>query len=213
MCEIISAGTQSYNSGQHTNYAMQVYEAMGDSLGILALQDCGSRFEYEVFRSTDPQEWEVADFIGENFDTTDLFVHHGRLATEGAVTKQHAHPLEIDCEQCDVDYVIHNGVMWGHQHTRNQFEDAGHEFTTNVDSEVIAHSHRDVPTEFEGGMALAHFKRQPAYILANENSLYITTNGAYHLTRFGEMAKSYRGVISSDRERYDEVILTPTNDN
>lgn len=211
MCEIISAGTGQHSAAEHTTYAMQVYESMRDSLGILAVRDNGGTFDYNVYRETDPNEADVARFIENNHDTSQLFIHHGRLATQGAVISDHAHPLEIDCPHCDVDYVIHNGVMWGHEHTRRQYEDAGHVFTTDVDSEVIAHSHGSVPTGFESEGGVAVYGRQPAYILANEKAVYFTTNGAYDLSRYGEMAHSYRRIVPNNHERYDEVILSPSD--
>lgn len=188
---------------------------MRHSLGVVIVRDPDDvdGFRYDIHKAVDLNYNHLSSFLeGAMLDDVERVIIHGRLATQGDVNLRNAHPLEIECAECDIDYVIHNGVMSRYERMQREFEDNGHHFTTDVDSEVIAHSFEEVPTDMDE-VNLQQHGYQPAFLLLNENAIYIRSS-RYQLSEDGQMSKDYRefGPDVAGSENYDAVIMTPNQD-
>ena len=73
-------------------------------------------------------------------------IGHTRWATHGRPTEENAHPHR-DCKGDVV--VVHNGIVENYLSLKQRLLDAGHEFRTETDTEVIAHL---VETHFQGNL-------------------------------------------------------------
>ncbi|MFB3828509.1 MAG: glutamine--fructose-6-phosphate transaminase (isomerizing) [Bryobacteraceae bacterium] len=76
-------------------------------------------------------------------------IGHTRWATHGRPTEENAHPHR-DCHGNIV--VVHNGIVENYLALKEELASEGHQFTTETDTEVIAHL---VEKYFEGNLELA----------------------------------------------------------
>src|SRR6266513_1594484 len=76
-------------------------------------------------------------------------IGHTRWATHGRPTEENAHPHR-DCSGKIV--VVHNGIIENHAALKSELAATGHLFTTQTDTEVVAHL---VESLYQGDLAAA----------------------------------------------------------
>lgn len=208
MCEIAIIDPREYQPGEQFTLAMELYERMRDGLGLCYVKDSDDGLEYTIYKDTTPDENELATFIEANHDSNVRAVIHSRLKTHGEVSVTNCHPLKVECDECDVDYVAHNGVLRNHVNLRRECESAGHDIETQVDSELLAHQYGSVPTDFEGYI---HQRGQPAYILMNSDAMYVYSGRGYTMAEDGQMARATASIDVDAEQDYQQFILRSEN--
>ena len=91
-------------------------------------------------------------------------IGHTRWATHGRPSENNAHPHATDKVA-----VVHNGIIENFQELREELGKAGHKFTTETDTETVAHLLTDLLSKGktpEQAMAITMSKLQGAFSLA-----------------------------------------------
>jgi len=91
-------------------------------------------------------------------------IGHTRWATHGGVTESNAHPHVSKGELA----VVHNGIIENHDEQRNRLKVLGYEFTSQTDTEVIAH--------------LIHYYHQGLNLLAATQKAVSELTGAFAIS-------------------------------
>ncbi len=114
-----------------------------DSAGVALLQQDGTLSR--IRRTGKVQELADAVADGEALGTTGIA--HTRWATHGGVTEKNAHP-HFSPERVAV---VHNGIIENYQSLRKSLTSKGYTFTSDTDTETIAHT---VHEELKSGCTL-----------------------------------------------------------
>jgi glutamine---fructose-6-phosphate transaminase (isomerizing) len=91
--------------------------------GLDVRKDVGKISALESLVAVDPLEGSVG-------------IAHTRWATHGVPSQRNAHP-HVDCKQHFA--VVHNGIIENFDALRERLKRSGHQFTTETDTEVLAH--------------------------------------------------------------------------
>jgi len=188
MCEIavVPGSPAASNADSYVDLAQTLYEQNSHGLGMVAVYDDSQgdddAFNYGYYKTTDPTDsWQdISDWFEQRSHAW-RFVIHARLATAGGKNLDGVHPIKVTDDSVDSYYVVHNGVVRRHRSERRQLENDGHEFNTGVDSEVIAHTHADVPEtldDFEGTQLIGRLN----YLLFTDHGILVRNGGKYTLS-------------------------------
>lgn len=118
-----------------------------DSAGIAIIQD-----KKLQIRRCSGKLRNLEDLIARQPVTGDFGLGHTRWATHGRPTEENAHPHR-DCKGRIV--VAHNGIIENYLSLKRKLLEEGHRFTTETDTEVIAHL---IEKHFEGNLEQAVLK-------------------------------------------------------
>ncbi|NWF38212.1 glutamine--fructose-6-phosphate transaminase (isomerizing) [Mariprofundus sp. NF] len=102
-----------------------------DSAGVAVRDDTG---ELKRFRSLGKVK-ELKTLVDRSDITGDLGIAHTRWATHGAPAERNAHPHMSGVRVA----VVHNGIIENHAALRDALVSKGYSFTSETDTEVIAH--------------------------------------------------------------------------
>jgi glucosamine--fructose-6-phosphate aminotransferase (isomerizing) len=131
-----------------------------DSAGIAVLGEGGIRRVRRVGRVSETAQ--AADAEGVHGV---LGIGHTRWATHGGVTEPNAHPHVSG----GLITLVHNGIIENHEEKRAELRAAGYEFTSQTDTEVIAHlvhRHYIAAGDLLAAVHLAVAELQGAYAIA-----------------------------------------------
>jgi len=144
-----------------------------DSAGVALLQSDGNLTR--IRRTGKVQE--LADAVANSEALGSTGIAHTRWATHGGVTEANAHP-HFSSERVAV---VHNGIIENYVTLRNQLTEKGYRFTSDTDTETIAHT---VHEELKSGKNL----------LSAVQSAVNTFHGAY-------------GTVIMDKEDPSRVVV------
>jgi len=130
-----------------------------DSAGIAVLNGSGIERVRAVGRVSAMTE--KANDVGLNGQ---VGIGHTRWATHGGVTESNAHPHVSKGELA----VVHNGIIENHDEQRTRLKALGYEFTSQTDTEVIAH--------------LIHYYHQNLSLLAATQKAVSELTGAFAIS-------------------------------
>ena len=127
-----------------------------DSAGVAVLNSNGIERVRAVGRVAAMQEKVIdANLTGQ------VGIGHTRWATHGGVTESNAHPHVSKGEIA----VVHNGIIENHDEQRDRLKKLGYQFTSQTDTEVIAH--------------LIHYYHQDLNLLAATQKAVAELTGAF----------------------------------
>ncbi len=103
----------------------------------------------------------------QRYGKTGVVIGHTRWATHGGPSKKNAHP-----HKSGGIAVVHNGIIENYLPLRKKLKDAGFEFLSDTDTEVICHliNHRMRELPFEDAVRAAVGELKGAYAIAIINS-------------------------------------------
>lgn len=134
-----------------------------DSAGVAVFnQEKNKIFSLKKAGRIDFLEKEISNCGTDLVGSPSLF--HTRWATHGGVTDQNAHP-HCDC-QGNI-WLVHNGIIENYKELKEVLQKEGHKFTSETDTEVIAHLiEKNFKGNLEEAVRASLSKLKGAYALA-----------------------------------------------
>lgn len=218
MCEIVVLDPEQTPIQAAQEISVRFHDEQGDGLGVVAVHNEGDAFDYNIFKSTAPHWQTLYTFFKRNYGAWRIVIH-GRAMTSGKRNWDTCHPIEVECGKCEFDYVVHNGSVRKHTQKRGGLTTAGHDFNTEVDTEVIAHTVEELPDSVsDHGYNTYPLKGNLNYLLFSEDGILVRSGSKYDLSDSFTMTCSYRdfdepeelGFTRGRNKRW--ALVTPSNE-
>ena len=173
-----------------------------DSAGIAVVDGDGVRRVRRTGRVAQMEEAAASEQVQAH-----LGIGHTRWATHGGVTEFNAHP-HISRDELAL---VHNGIIENHEQQRERLRALGYEFTSQTDTEVVAHlihHHRAQGGSLLGALQQAVKELEGAYALAvidkrDPSTLVAARMGCPLLVGLGEgenfVASDVSAIVSATR--------------
>jgi glucosamine--fructose-6-phosphate aminotransferase (isomerizing) len=143
-------------------------------------------------------------------------IGHTRWSTHGAPTDANAHP-HTDCR--DRVAVVHNGIIENYAELRDELAAAGHEFTSETDTEVVPHlvaealdaghspdaAFREAIDRLEGSYALA-------MVVGGEDAIYASRDGSPLVVGVDDDRQFIASDVPSFLEHTSDVVYLEDDD-
>jgi predicted glutamine amidotransferase len=183
MCEIAVVNPDELNIEATHQMAATFAEEQGDGLGVVAVLNEGDRFEYKVYKSTQPHWQTLYAFLKRNYSRAWRIVVHARYATSGKVNRDTAHPIKIDCDTCDFEWVVHNGSVRRYDTKFENLLEDGHQLNTGVDTEVIPHTISKLPETVDDHSSRTYrMYGNLNYLVFSEDGILVRSDSKYHVS-------------------------------
>jgi glucosamine--fructose-6-phosphate aminotransferase (isomerizing) len=162
-----------------------------DSAGIVVLNKNDYRLFKKKGRVANLEKIVDSDFEG------NIGIGHTRWATHGKPSDKNSHPHW----SCDKKiFVVHNGIIENYKTLKEKLEKKGHKFTSDTDTEVVAHLIEDILNSSKGKitfeeavrLTLKAIQGSYAFVIVNlsePDKLIVAKNSSPLLIGIGDTAK------------------------
>ena len=137
-------------------------------------------------------------------------IGHTRWSTHGPPTDENAHP-HTDCT--DRVAVVHNGIIENYQSLRDELAEAGHEFRSDTDTEVVPHlieqhlsGGADPESAFRAAVERIEGSYAVAAVLAGEDRVFAAREDSPLVLGLDEEAYYLASDVPAFREFTDKVV-------
>jgi glucosamine--fructose-6-phosphate aminotransferase (isomerizing) len=196
----------------------------GETLGTLV--DGLAKLEYRGYDSAgvaltgESEELDICKCQGEIDDLRDALegrrptgtvgIGHTRWSTHGPPTDENAHPHR-DCTGSVA--VVHNGIIENYQPLRDELATAGHTFTSDTDTEVVAHliedalaAGRDPEAAFREAVDRVEGSYAVAVVVAGTGAIFAARNDSPLVLGIGDGAVYLASDVPAFRDHTDRVV-------
>ncbi|MFB6312313.1 MAG: glutamine--fructose-6-phosphate transaminase (isomerizing), partial [Salinirussus sp.] len=206
MCGIIGCVGRGDNTLETLLHGLEKLEYRGyDSAGV-ALGD-GSTLQ--VRKCAGEIQALKDDLQGATISGT-LGLGHSRWSTHGPPTDANAHP-HVDCRG-DVA-VVHNGIIENYQTLRDELLAAGHEFSSDTDTEVVPHliedqlaDGHDPETAFRNAIEDVEGSYAIAAVIAGSEAIFAARNDSPLVLGLADGATFLASDVPAFRDFTDSVV-------